>query len=39
MEWAYIQVASLVLIVGFIVFIGVADAKNGESHEAKISGK
>ena len=39
MEWVYIQVASLVLIVGFIVFIGVADAKSSESHGLKVSDK
>jgi len=27
MEWAYIQIASLVAIVGLAVYIGIADAK------------
>jgi hypothetical protein len=27
MEWAYIQIASLVLIVSFAIYMGVADAR------------
>lgn len=27
MEWAYIQIASLAVIVGLIVYIGLSDAR------------
>ncbi len=33
MEWAYIQIASLILIVGFIVYMAVADAKINKDKE------
>lgn len=27
MEWAYIQIASLVALVAFVIYIGIADAR------------
>lgn len=31
MEWAYVQIASLVVLVVFAVFIGLADARLSKS--------
>ncbi len=27
MEWAYVQIASLVLLVGLVVYVGLADSR------------
>ena len=27
MEWAYVQIASLVLLIALVVYIGLADAR------------
>lgn len=35
MEWAYVQIASLVGIIGLAVYIGVADAQLNKEHHEK----
>jgi len=33
MEWAYIQIATIVIIVAALIYIGVADNKLNKEHQ------